>query len=165
MAIATAPNVAKDGISKPDLYRGSEMEAGPEAWELLKRAWMTKGPAVITLPVDPIELSEKCGIKVLLDDALAPEVSGVLHKQPGFSDPTILLNAVDSRARQRFTRAHAIGDAEETYATEFAAELLMPRAVFRELDGTSTVASLVGLFGVTADVVGFRLDHIGWSRR
>jgi Zn-dependent peptidase ImmA (M78 family) len=59
----------------------------------------------------------------------------------------------------------AIGEAEETYATEFAAELLMPRAVLRELDEGSAVASLANLFGVTADVVGFRLDNIGWSRR
>lgn len=170
-----------------------EMNPGHDAWELLKQTWMTKGPAVITLPVDPIELAEKSGIRVLLDDELAPEVAGALRKEPGYRDPTIFLNAADTRERRRFTCAHAlghysrnaemrrdgrwefvegrdffsraIGDAEETYATEFAAELLMPRAVLKELDEGSAVATLANLFGVTADVVGFRLDNIGWGRR
>jgi Zn-dependent peptidase ImmA (M78 family) len=169
------------------------MEPGRDAWELLQRVWMTKGPTIITLPVDPIELSQKSGIRVLDDDELAPEVSGVLRKEPGSSDPTILLNATDTRAPRRFTCAHAlghhtrnaemrrdgrwefvegrdffataIGDAEESYASEFAAELLMPWAALRELDDDSTVASLASFFGVTADVMGFRLDRLGWARR
>jgi len=55
-------------------------------------------------------------------------------------------------------------DPDESYATEFAAELLMPRAVLRELDDTTTVGSLASLFGVTGDVMGARLDRIGWRR-
>jgi hypothetical protein len=193
MSITTPKPVSKRRISEAVGYGRSEMEPGRDAWDLLQQTWMTKGPAVITLPVDPIELAQKSGIKVLLDDELAPEVAGILRKEPGFRDPTIFLNAVDTRERRRFTCAHslghysrnaemrrdgrwefiegrdffsmAIGEAEETYATEFAAELLMPRAVLRELDESSAVASLANLFGVTADVVGFRLDNIGWSRR
>jgi Zn-dependent peptidase ImmA (M78 family) len=168
------------------------MEPGRDAWELLKRVWM-KGPATITLPVDPIAISRRLGIKVLDDDELSSEVPGVLRKEVGFRDAVILLNPIDTRERRRFTCAHAlghysrnsemrregpwefvedrdffataIGDAEETYATEFAAELLMPRPVLRELDGSSTVAVLANLFGVTADVMGFRLDGIGRTRR
>lgn len=193
MAATTPPNVSKGRISEVDGYGRLKMEPGRDAWDLLQRVWMTKGPTVITLPVDPIELSQKSGIRVLLDDELVPEVSGILRKEPGFRDPRVYLNAMDTRARRRFTCAHAlghysrnaelrrdgrwefvegrdffgtaIGDAEETYATEFAAELLMPRAALRELGETSTVASLAGLFGVTADVMSFRLDRIGWTRR
>src|SRR6202012_5413305 len=97
MPIAPSPNVEKERISEAVGYGRSEMEPGRDAWELLRRTWMTKGPAVITLPVDPIELAQKSGIKVLLDDELAPEVAGILRKEPGFRDPTILLNAVDTR--------------------------------------------------------------------
>ena len=57
-----------------------------------------------------------------------------------------------------------IDDAEEVYATEFAAELLMPIAVLRELGEESSVASLAGIFGVTGDVMSFRLDRIGRRR-
>ncbi len=71
---------------------------------------MTKGPAVITLPVDPIELAEKIGIKVLLDDELAPEVSGDPPQGARLSRiPTIFLNETDTRERRRFTCAHALG--------------------------------------------------------
>ncbi|HEX4732318.1 MAG TPA: ImmA/IrrE family metallo-endopeptidase [Solirubrobacterales bacterium] len=167
------------------------MEPGRDAWELLKRVWMTEGPDRIILPVDPIELSEKIGIVALLDDEMEPEVSGVLKKESGFRDPEILLNPIDTRDRRRFICAHAIGhysrnvemrrngawnvvegrdffapssDPDESYATEFAGELLMPRAVLRELDDTTSTASLASLFGVTGDVMSARLDRIGWRR-
>lgn len=194
MAIETLPNVEKDRISNPAGYVQKEMNPGHDAWELVRRVWMTDGPGVITLPVDPIAISRQLGIKVLDDDELPPEVPGMLRKEADFTDPEILLNPIDVRARRRFTCAHALGhysrnaemrrngawkfvesrnffaapieDAEEIYATEFAAELLMPRVVLRELDEeSSTVAALGKLFGVTADVMGFRLDQIGWRRR
>jgi hypothetical protein len=194
MSVASAKTVEKGRISEADGYGRMEMEPGRDAWELVRQVWMTDGPGEIILPVDPIAISRELGIKVLDDDDLAPDVPGVLRKQAGFRDPEILLNPLDVRARRRFTCAHALGhynrnaemrrdgqwkfvegrdffavplsDAEETYATEFAAELLMPRAVLRELDAeSSTVASLGRLFGVTADVMGFRLDQVGWRTR
>jgi hypothetical protein len=169
------------------------MEPGRDAWDLVKRVWMTKGPGTIRLPVDPIAISRRLGIEVLDDDELPAEVPGVLRKEAGFRDAVILLNPIDARERKRFTCAHAIGhyarnaemrrdgkwefvegreffeatlgDEEEAYATEFAAELLMPQAALRELDEHSSVAVLANLFGVTADVMGFRLDRIGWVGR
>jgi Zn-dependent peptidase ImmA (M78 family) len=168
------------------------MEPGRDAWDLLERVWLTQGPpGQILLPVDPLDLAEKIGIVVLGDDELEAEVSVVLRKKPGFWDPEILLNPTVTIDRRRFTCAHAIGhysrnielrrngawefvdgrdffavdsDPEEAYATEFAAELVMPRQVLNALDDSTSVASLAALFGVSGDVMGARLDRIGWRR-
>jgi Zn-dependent peptidase ImmA (M78 family) len=168
------------------------MEPAHDAWDLLEQVWLTQGPpGQILLPVDPVDLAEKIGIVVLNDDELGAEVSVVLRKKPGFWDPEILLNPTVKVDRRRFTCAHAIGhysrnielrrqgawefvdgrdlftadsDLEESYANEFAAELVMPRPVLNALDDSTSVASLAALFGVTGDVMGARLDRIGWRR-
>ena len=170
MATTTPPNVPKDRISEAAGYGRSGMEPGRDAWELLRQVWMTKGPTVITLPVDPVKISRQLGIEVLFDDELPVEVSGVLRKEAGFADPQIFLNPLDTHSRRRFACAHALGhysrnvevgreqawkvvdgrdffsssdlDIEESYATEFAAELLMPRIVLRELLDTQGVVTL-----------------------
>ena len=193
MAITTAPNVSKDRILGAVGYGRSEMEPGRDAWELLERVWMTDGPFKIALPVDPVAIARELGIEVLRDDDLPPEVSGALRKSPGFVDPTIYLNADDTRVRRRFTCAHALGhysrnielgrgdawefvegrdllaapisDAEESYATEFAAELLIPWVALREFTELSSVAALAGAFYVTGDVMRFRLDRSVWASR
>jgi Zn-dependent peptidase ImmA (M78 family) len=186
-----AISVEKGRISEPAAYRQMEMEPARDAWDLVKQVWMTEGPGRIILPVDPIELAEKIGIVVLDDDELAVEVAGVLRKAPGFRDPEILLNPIDTRDRRRFTCGRAIGHysrnvelrregawevvderdlfavdpgPDDAYATEFAYELLMPRAVLNEVDDKTGVASLAARFGVTGDVMIARLDQIGWRR-
>ena len=168
------------------------MNPGHDAWDLVQRIWMKKGPEWITLPVDPFAISERMGIKVWRDDGMSPDVSGILRKEADFKDPEIFLNELDPRGRRRFTCAHALGhyvwnveigregvweivegqdffgtelrDVEETYATEFATEMLMPRAVLKEITDSPTVAALAEMFGVTADVMRFRLEQIGWRR-
>jgi hypothetical protein len=168
------------------------MEPGRDAWELVKRVWMTDGPFEIVLPVDPVAISRRLGIEVFSDDELPHDVSGILRKEANFKNPEIFLNELDARDWRRFTCAHALGhysrnveigrggvwefvegrdffavelrEVEEAYATEFAAELLMPRAVLRELTDTSGVAALAAMFGVTGDIMRFRLDQIGWIR-
>jgi hypothetical protein len=191
MNAISVESVEKGRISEAAAYCRSEMEPGRDAWELLKQVWMTQGPDRILVPIDPIAISRRLGIEVLDDDELKPEVSVILRKETGFWDPEILLNPNVTIDRRRFICAHSIGhfshniemrrsgawefvdgrdffaadsDPEESYATEFAAELLMPRAVLKELDDTATVASLAALFGVTGDVMGARLDRIGWRR-
>lgn len=186
-------NVKKDRISGPAPYRETDMEPGRDAWELLQRMWMRERPDVISLPVDPWEISNKLGIAVYRDDEMEPEIAGILRKAEGFEDPEIFLNASDANPRRRFVCAHAlghytrnielrrvdaweivegrkfftvpIGDTDEAYATAFAVELLMPRAALSELPKGGTVLGLANLFGVTGDVMGFRLDQIGWRRR
>lgn len=159
--------------------------------ELLERVWVP-APNRFILPVDPFQIGSELGIGVFWDDELAPEISGILRKAPGFKDPEIFLNALDARERRRFTCAHALGrysycietgrdgpwefvegrdffssrdrDEEEHYAIEFAAEFLMPRLALREFLDTRGVAALAALFGVTGDAMSYRLDRIGWSK-
>jgi hypothetical protein len=157
--------------------------------ELLERVWMTKGPFEIALPVGPVTIARKLGVGVFESDELAPEVAAVVRKRSGYEDPEIYLDAVDSPPRGRFTCARAlghyvrniemrrgdawefvdarasldapIGDAEDSYATEFALELLMPRIALREFTDSCSTVALAGVFGVPGDVMGFRLDQIG----
>ncbi len=192
MAIALAPNVEKDRISNAAAYLRKEMNPGHDAWDLVQRVWMKRDPEWITLPVDPFAISVQLGIRVLRDDELPPGITGILRKETDFKNPEIFLNEIDPRGWRRFTCAHALGhyvwnveigregaweivegrdffgaelrDVEETYATEFAAEMLMPRAVLKEITDSPTVAALAEMFGVTADVMRFRLDQIGWRR-
>lgn len=113
----------------------------------------------------------------------------MLKKGAGYEDPEILLNALDSRNRQRFTCAHELGhytqrlkrheddaweyvdqrdrlltggpDSDEAYANRFAAELLMPRdLVLERVDSTNPAAFAVD-FGVSGDAMRFRLHHLG----
>ena len=58
-------------------------------------------------PVDPVRIAHELGIDVR-QSFLSPNVSGALIKEVG-QDPVILLNANDSRNRQRFTCAHELG--------------------------------------------------------
>jgi Zn-dependent peptidase ImmA (M78 family) len=167
------------------------MEPARDAWELVERMWVKK-PGFITLPIDPFEISDRLGIKTWSDDTLPPDIAGILRKEADFKEPEIFLNDDDSRERNRFTCAHALGhhirnveignygvweivegrdlfaaelrDCDNIYATEFATEMLMPRPVLVEIAGSPTVTSLAGRFGVTADVMQFRLDQIGWRR-
>jgi Zn-dependent peptidase ImmA (M78 family) len=167
------------------------MEPAHDAWDLIKQTWL-KAPARISLPVDPVDISDRLGIKVWDDDKLPSDVSGILRKEADLKNPEIFLNEADPSGQRRFTCAHALGhyvwhveigrggaweivegrdffgaelrDVEETYATEFAAELLMPRPVLVEIADSPTVASLADRFGVTAEIMRFRLDQIGWRR-
>jgi hypothetical protein len=180
--------VNKPRISESATYVQT-MDPGRDAWDLVKQVWMTKGPARITLPVDPVAISRRMGIEVYSDDEMSPEVAGILRKKEVFASPEIFLNESDSRDRRRFTCARAlghhcrneeigrggvweiveerdifavpIGEIEEAYATEFAAEMLMPRAVFREINDLPGIASLASMFAVTGEVIRFRLDQIG----
>jgi hypothetical protein len=189
MATATTESVEKDRISKPDLYVASKMDPGRDAWDLLEQVWIER-PGHIHLPVDPFAVARRVGIEVWADDELPPEIAGILRKEADFKGPEIFLNDLDARERRGFTCAHALGhysrnvemgrggaweivegrdffmaelsNAEETYATEFAAELLMPRVVLREITDSRSVASLAAMFRVTGDVMRFRLDQVGW---
>jgi Zn-dependent peptidase ImmA (M78 family) len=180
----TAENVEKVRIPNLPTYGHPEMEPGRDAWELLQRVWMTKGPRIVTLPVDSAIIATKLGAMVF-DDELPPEVAGILRKPAGSADPKIYTNPLDSRHRQCFTCAQALGhlsrsvesgedDALEvveprglivdSYATEFALELLMPRVAMREVIDTRSVIALAGFFGVPVDVMSLRLDRIGGGR-
>src|ERR1700754_3749348 len=191
MSVAPAPNVTKGRIPEPVGYVREEMNPGADAWDIVQRIWI-KEPGLIMLPVDPFAISKRLGIKVWADDELSADVAGILRKPTDYGSAEIFLNDIDPRERRRFTCAHALGhytrnleigregvweiverrdffaaelrEVEETYATEFATEMLMPRAVLRDITDSPTVASLAAMFGVTGDVMRSRLDQIGWRR-
>jgi hypothetical protein len=189
MVIEAPPSVEKEQLPKPSDSFRKEMNPGADAWDLVQQIWL-KEPGLITLPVDPFSISRRLGIEVWADDELPADVAGALRKESDFKSPEIFLNDGDTRERRRFTCAHALGhytrnveigregvweivegrdffgvelrDIEEMYATEFALEMLMPRIVLREINDSRTVASFAAVFGVTGDVMKFRLDQIGW---
>jgi hypothetical protein len=193
MSISAAPNVEKDRIPEPVGYLRPEMEPGRDAWELVQRVWMTKGRFLITLPVDPIAIAQDLGFEVLDDDELMPEASAVARKAPGSLSPQILLNPLDSHTQRRFPCALALGhcsheveagyddswefvirrdlfaspqcDPTDSYATKFASELLIPRSALQEFSDTHGILALAATFGVTGDVMGFRLRRIGTTLR
>ena len=165
------------------------MEAEKDAWELLQKAWIERGESRPRLPVDPFAIARELGIKVFVDYDLPAEVSGMLRKRAGYEDPEILLNASDSRNRQRFTCAHELGhynhrvkegldgewefvdrrdplssqglERDEIYANKFAAGLLMPQIEVKSRADDPNVASLALDFGVSADAMRFRLENLG----
>jgi IrrE N-terminal-like domain len=166
------------------------MEPGRDAWELIEQVWLKK-PTTITLPVEPVSIGEDLEIEVLDDDSLPPEVSSVLRKGPGSVAPRILLNPIDGFDRRRFPCALALGhysrcvelgadepwdfiesrdflsrprvDDGQIYAIKFAEELLMPRVALREVLDTRGVIALARLFGVTGDVMSYRLGRVGMA--
>jgi hypothetical protein len=78
-----------------------------DADQLLRRVWGVPGEPGFWLPVDPIRVARHLGIDVYTN-RLGSNVAAVLAKEPG-EDPVIVLNAADSRNRQRFSCAHELG--------------------------------------------------------
>jgi Zn-dependent peptidase ImmA (M78 family) len=167
------------------VFRLAEMrvqnEAARDAERLLEEAWDG-----VTLPIDPVRIAKKLGITVL-NVLLKENVSGALVKKSG-RDPSIVLNAEDSKNRKRFTCAHELGhfvkrfeepDAyeyvdyrnalsstglseDERYANAFAASLLMPRDRVSELhdEGLGEVQMALR-FGVSREAMQYRLSNLG----
>ena len=136
-------------------------------------------------PVDPIVIAQRMGVDTYMADNLG-DTSGVIMRPPG-EEAAIYINQFESKARQRFTCAHEIGhyverarnrdDAytfrdrragradtpHEWYADFFAANLLMPQAVFEELVEVygATCDELVDYFGVSISTVNERARSLG----
>jgi len=155
-------------------------QAAQDALRLLGDTWEGR------LPVDPVRIARALGIDVL-DARLDANVSGALVKEPG-QDPIIVLNTRDAANRKRFTCAHELGhfvrrsdhpdayeyidlrnpssstgrDAEERYANEFAACLLMPEEHVRRLrkEGLGEL-QLAMRFDVSREAMHYRLDNLG----
>ena len=152
------------------------------ATELLDECWDG------VLPIDPIVVAHTLGVQVL-DARLDKDVSGALVKRPG-ADPSILLNAEDSKNRKRFTCAHELGhfirrteepeqyeyvdyrdrrsstgtDEEEKFANRFAANLLMPEFLVRSFhDQQLPEFRMARKFGVSQEAMHVRLGSLGLS--
>jgi hypothetical protein len=135
-------------------------------------------------PVDPIVIVRRMGVTPYL--SCLGDTSGLIVR-PANEQAKIYVNRFESKARQRFTYAHEIGhyvertrnrdDAytfrdrragksdtpHEWYADHFAANLLMPQAVFEELVEVygATCDELVGYFGVSISAVRTRARSLG----
>jgi Zn-dependent peptidase ImmA (M78 family) len=123
--------------------------------------------------------------------SLPPEVSGAIIKKRG-EDPVILIEEADSDNRKRFTCAHELGhfidrsergeenfefvdlrdassssgtNADEVFANQFAAALLMPEELVRQQWAENKVVPFLAVaFGVSADAMTFRLKNLGLVR-
>jgi Zn-dependent peptidase ImmA (M78 family) len=154
--------------------------AAEDAERLLADVWDD------SLPVDPVRIARAMGINVVTAH-LDPQVSGALVKERQ-QDATILLNAMDSPNRKRFTCAHEVGhyvkraDApeeyeyvdhrdslaatgrhpDEVYANQFAASLLMPAHHVRRLAAEGLTDLQIALrFDVSLEAMQYRLQHLG----
>lgn len=137
-----------------------------------------------TFPVDPIVIAQRMGVTPYLSSL--GDTSGLIVR-PANEPAKIYINQFESKARQRFTCAHEIGHyvertrnednsytfrdrrsgkadtPHEWYADFFAANLLMPQAVFEELVEVhgATCSELVDYFGVSISAVRTRARLLG----
>ncbi len=158
-----------------------KIEAARDAEKLLSEVWRAG------IPVDPIIVARRAGLRVLETATLDKNILGALVKNPD-QDPIIMLNENDGLNRKRFTCAHEIGhfvrrgdtaqpyttidfrdqlsslgnDPEEIYANEFAACLLMPADQVK-LQAKEDIGDLelAIRFGVSRDAMQFRLKNLG----
>ena len=136
-------------------------------------------------PVDPIVITRRMGVDTYMAGNLG-DTSGLIVR-PANEPAKIYVNQFESKARQRFTCAHEIGHyverrrdednsytfqdkrsgkadtPHEWYADFFAANLLMPQAVFEELVEVhgATCDELVDYFGVSISAVRTRARLLG----
>lgn len=159
------------------------MNAKEAAQSLLDYAWSSD-----VFPVDPVQIAKKLEISVV-QMKLSEGVSGALIKESG-GDPVIVLSELDGKNRQRFSCAHELGhyahrlindadhyeyidlrselsetgsNAEEIYANEFAANLLMPDYEVKKLYKKMPFFLLISHFGVSESAMTFRLKNLGLS--
>lgn len=160
-------------------------EAERDAEKLLASWW--ESPAKDRpLPVDPIALARRLGIRVQIA-ALDPDESGSIYFPPEGA-AVITLNRGDAVSRQRFTCAHEIGhyvrretnpslhrsfidyrdtlaglgvNTEEIYANQFAAALLMPaHLVARWHRNGESIESLARRFATSTQAMDLRLRNL-----
>lgn len=149
---------------------------------------------IVEPPVDVYELAENYGLKVR-EEHFAPSfshVSGFIMLENG--TPRIVVNSADSDNRKKFTVAHELGhwllhkkelsanpkvgvlfriplgklntDPLESQANAFAANLLVPSEMLKEKKKTiTTQKKLAEFFGVSEEVIGYRLEHIDETPR
>jgi len=155
-----------------------------EASKIFETLWASQG-----FPVDPVSIAQKMGLQVL-DTDLPASVSGALIKEAG-KDPIIALHHTDHSNRKRFTCAHELGhyvsriesndesveyeyvdlrgpsaangtDPEEVFANKFAANLLMPEKIIRNLSKSGkSHFDIAMFFGVSTEALKHRLKGLG----
>lgn len=151
------------------------------AQQLLKQYWNGQ------LPVDPIDIAHKSGVRVIktsceIRNESGHSLSGQYRNEDG---PIIYFYGGEAPVRQRFTVAHELGhhmlghgpshrdndqnfsinnyNIYEVEANNFAAELLMPAEAVRYMinSGVSTLEGLAEVFNVSTVAMQIRLKKLG----
>jgi Zn-dependent peptidase ImmA (M78 family) len=164
------------------------VEAEKDAAQLLSTSWWHDPDLCTPLPIDPMSLSRGLGIRVR-EVHLDPDESGRIVI-PETGEVVISLNKYDHRNRKRFTCAHELGhyirrhnsgdvgqrtftdyrdtlagmgtDAEEIYANQFAAALLMPAHLVHTKFSKErwSAESLAQLLGTSTQALELRLRNL-----
>ncbi len=154
--------------------------------EKLLQGWWTTTAKDRPLPVDPMALAHRLGIRVQTDVLPADESGRIEIPADGVA--AITLNRWDSKNRQRFTCAHEIGhyirreasgqrwhsftdyrdtlaglgvDNEEIYANQFAAALLMPAHLVHRWFERESIEKLAPRFGTSTQAMNLRFRNLG----
>ncbi len=172
-----------------DYPASSRNEIETQAGQILKQH------GLFSIPVDPVLLANRLGIKVYNARFSDESISGMVRKNG--NNIAFLINENEPPYRKRFTIAHELGhhflhlsgieDADiitkkedlfrghdtddlesiqvkrkEIQANQFAAGLLMPIPLLRELYTTQTkeLSTLARMFNVSEEAMGYRLDNL-----
>lgn len=144
-----------------------------------------------TVPVDPVAIANKTGIKVYTASNMPKELSGIIQKDKQNNNVIIIVNGNHDERRQRFTIAHELGhyfntedfDGQiddstdiliynsdnksspiEVEVNKFAAELLMPQAAIKYMLATKdikTLSEFADIFNVSPSAMNIRLINMG----
>lgn len=152
---------------------------------------MLKQHGLYTVPVDPVTLANRHGIKIHNAKFATDNVSGMISKKG--ENINLLVNYQDAPQRKRFTIAHELGHhflhlledgdfvdkdlfrpqeplgdemtdkkRQEVQANQFAAALLMPEELVKKAYSiTSEIAQLSLLFNVSEPAMAIRLSQLG----
>lgn len=140
----------------------------------------------VRLPIDPVQVARALGVNVW-QAQMPNEVSGIISRLDDGGDVEVFLNSEHAPVRQRFTTAHELGhfvrhrqvygndapmyykrdllascgtDADEIFANQFAAELLMPDELVRLYARSEDEFGLSRRFGVSLAAMGHRLSNL-----
>jgi Zn-dependent peptidase ImmA (M78 family) len=158
--------------------------------KLLESSWWLNPKKNYPLPVDPVILAVKLGIKVKIS-FLPSDVSGETSI-PYMGNPEISLNKNDELTRNRFACAHGIGHyihsrnstnfdllfvdyrstlmnldntPEEVYCNQFASALLMPAHIVQSFwKEYVSLDNMAKIFGTSVKALESRLLNLNLSR-
>jgi Zn-dependent peptidase ImmA (M78 family) len=167
-------------------HAATNLEAGKSACQLLDTLWCDRG-----FPVDAVWIAEELGVTVLETELPDNVQSGLLKDAD--KDPVILLNQVDTQDHKRIICARKIGHyvdltlhdqdcykyvdfrtqqaksnagADEVFANDFSASLLMPEQEVRGVAQKAvSLRAMAEHFGVSEDAMQMRLESLGNHRQ
>ncbi len=141
-------------------------------------------------PFDVVGFGKELGLEIKESNQLPAKVSGFIKETD--NQVSICVNQLDSLNRKRFTIAHELGhyflhsdklksgiidgvdtlnrdgraDPIEYEANKFAADLLMPEELFRELwsQENSSITSMSGIFSVSESAIAIRAKTLGLAQ-